>query len=64
MLIQDIIVDGYVTTIDTEIGSVDVSVYEGNEVWVDNGRDSSYVVVSPLDTFEDAVKLALEELAR
>lgn len=64
MLIKDIIVDGYVTTIDTESGSVDVSVYEGNEVWVDNGRDSSYVVVSPLDTFDGAVRLALEELAR
>lgn len=64
MLIKDNIVDGYVTTIDTESGSVDVSVYAGNEVWVDNGVSCSYVVVSPNDTFEDAVKFALEELER
>lgn len=64
MLIRDIIVDGYVTTIDTESGSVDVSVYAGNEVWVDNGVSCSYAVVSPKDTFEDAVKFALEELER
>lgn len=64
MLIEDIIVDGYVTTIDTATGSVDVSVYEGNEVWVDNGVSCSYVVVSPKDTFEDAVREALEELER